>query len=164
MTAPRVYLDECVDCELAPRLGQCGFVVTTAVAEGIVGATDPEQLAYATQLGWAILTHNRRHFPHEHHEYVRQNRPHGGIIILPQRGTFERLELRAAMMLDWIASESASYQSRLFAYPRDGVRRSDGRSAGQHARRALATRQSVAPAPPPRERSTRLPRWGGPAG
>src|SRR4051812_783567 len=50
------------------------------------------------------------------HEYVRQNRPHGGIIILPQRGTFERLELRAAMMLDWIASESASYQSRLFLW------------------------------------------------
>ena len=59
MTAPRVYLDECVDCELVPRLGQRGFVVTTAVAEGMVGATDPEQLAYATQLGWAILTHNR---------------------------------------------------------------------------------------------------------
>src|SRR5438093_13530073 len=43
------------------------------------------------------------------------------------------------------------------AYPRGGVRRSDGRSARQHARRALAKRQPAAPAPPPPERSTRPP-------
>jgi hypothetical protein len=116
MTAPPVYLDECVDCELAPRLVQRGFVVTTAAAQGMVGASDEEQLAYATQHDWVILTHNRRHFQREHHEYVRQHRPHSGIIILPQRCTFDRLELRAAMMLDWITTESAEYQSRLFLW------------------------------------------------
>jgi len=35
---------------------------------------------------------------------------------LPQRCTFDRLELRAAMMLDWITTESAEYQSRLFLW------------------------------------------------
>lgn len=116
MTAPSVYLDECVDCELAPRLAQRGFVVTTAVAQGMVGASDPEQLAFATQHDWVILTHNRRHFQREHNEYVRQQRQHTGIMILPQRGTFERLELRAAMMLDWISGESAPFQSRLILW------------------------------------------------
>jgi hypothetical protein len=116
MTAPPVYLDECVDSELAPRLVQRGFVVTTAVAQGMVGASDPEQLVYATQHDWVILTHNRRHFQREHNESLRQQRPHSGIIVLPQRGPFERLVLRAAMMLDWISSEAVPYQSRLFLW------------------------------------------------
>jgi hypothetical protein len=116
MTAPAVYLDECVDCELAPRLVQRGFVVTTALTQGMVGASDARQLAYATQQDWVILTHNRRHFQREHQEYARLRRPHSGIIILPQRSTLARLELRAAMMLDWLEAHQPEYRSRLFLW------------------------------------------------
>jgi hypothetical protein len=82
----------------------------------MVGATDAERLACATQRDRVIVTHNRRHFQREHNESLRQHQPRGGIIILPQRGTFERLELRAAMTLDRITIESVPCQSRLFLW------------------------------------------------
>jgi hypothetical protein len=116
MPAPPVYLDECVDAELAVRLEQRGFAATTAEAQGTVGATDAQQLAFAVQHGWIILTHNRRHFQREHHNYLRLGRSHSGILVLPQRGSLERLEIRAAMMLDWLRAHQIQYQSALYIW------------------------------------------------
>ncbi len=116
ISAPHVYLDECVDCDLAVRLARRGFVATTTQAQGMVGATDEQQLAFATQNGWAILTRNRRHFQRQHQTYLQQRRPHAGILILPQRGTLDRLELRAVMMLDWIATYSLQHHSALLMW------------------------------------------------
>jgi transposase len=44
--------------------------------------------------------------------FLRQGRSHGGIICLPQTRPFSRLELRAALILDWLADQP--YGSQLF--------------------------------------------------
>jgi hypothetical protein len=50
---------------------------------GKLGLSDPEQLVFAVQNDWAIVTHNRKHFVALAEEYRRTNRVHCGIIIEP---------------------------------------------------------------------------------
>jgi hypothetical protein len=114
MPAPSVYLDECVNHGLVEPLRKRGFDVTTAQAEGIVGVDDESQLSHAARRGLAILSHNKRHFQHWHRIFAEQGRSHGGIILLPS-SRLSLLELRAAMMLDWIGTHGDA-GSRLFLW------------------------------------------------
>jgi hypothetical protein len=68
----------------------------------MIQVDDAEQLAFASARGWMIMTHNGRHFRVLHRAFEQQGREHGGIIVLPERPPFERLVIRAAMMLTWI--------------------------------------------------------------
>lgn len=68
----------------------------------------------ATELQCVLVTHNVRDFQGWHIAFQRQGRPHGGIIGLPQTRPFSRLELRVAMMLDWLGAHP--YASRLFLW------------------------------------------------
>lgn len=61
-----------------------------------------------------LITHNVRDFKAWHATFERQGRAHGGIIGLPQIRPFVRLELRAAMMLEWVGTQP--YRSRLFVW------------------------------------------------
>jgi hypothetical protein len=74
------------------------------------GASDAQQLAYATSREAIIITYNSRHF-RALHLYVR---PHGGIIILPD-SLLDWQEIRAAMLIDWTAT-SGDHYSRLFRW------------------------------------------------
>ncbi len=115
MPAPPVYLDECVDVALAEALRQRGFATTLARDHGPIAASDEMQIAYATSRGWVILSHNARHFQRWHKTFLEQQRPHGGIILIPDTGPISRLVIRAAMMLDWIGLED-EHRSRLFKW------------------------------------------------
>jgi len=97
---PFAYLDECVDYRLVEALRKRGFLVTAVFDEGTEGLTDEEQLSYAAKRGWILVTHNERHFWSLH----QRRQPHCGIIVLPQNPPLRRLEVRAAMMLAWIAA------------------------------------------------------------
>jgi hypothetical protein len=101
--APPAYLDECVDVALAEALRLRGFAVTLARDHGPLAASDELQIAYATSRGWAILSHNARHFQRWHRTFLEQRRPHGGVILIPDTGPLSRLKIRAVMMLDWVA-------------------------------------------------------------
>ena len=115
MAAPPVYLDECVDVALADALRRRGFIVTIARDHGPVGAGDEEQILYATSRGWIILSHNARHFRRWHRAFVETGRSHDGMILIPETGPVSRLALRAAMMLDWIAT-LGDHRGRLFRW------------------------------------------------
>ena len=115
MPAPPIYLDESVDYSLAEALRQRGFSVFTVQDEGSSGDSDPEQLAYATERDWRLLSHNSRDFRRLHANYQRHQRPHSGISLLPQRSLMALLTLRAAMMLDWLQS-LPDYRSQLFTW------------------------------------------------
>ena len=115
MPAPPIYLDECVDYALAEALRQRGFSVFTVRDEGSPGDSDSEQLAYATEHGWVLLSHNSRDFRRLHANYQHHQRPHSGIILLPQRSLLALLTLRATMMLDWLQS-LPDYRSQLFTW------------------------------------------------
>ena len=110
MARPLVYLDECVHILLAARLRRRGFAVFTAHERGMTGASDAEQLAYATQHDALILTHDIRHYRSLHFRV----RIHGGIGLLPD-ASLALQELRAAMLLDWIAS-LPEHRSQLFRW------------------------------------------------
>jgi len=105
MPAPAACLDECTHLDLVDALRQRGFSVTSLQIVGPRGADDEVVLARATQLGCVLITHNVGDFKSCHVAFERQGRAHGGIICLPQTRPFSRLELRAAMMLDWLGTQ-----------------------------------------------------------
>jgi hypothetical protein len=116
MPAPSACLDECTDLHLVSALGARGYDVTSLQLVGPLGVDDDAVLERATELGRVLITHNAEDFRRQDGEFRRRGRPHGGIICLPQSrgGPFSRLELRAAVMLDWLATQP--YESRLFSW------------------------------------------------
>lgn len=68
-----VYLDEDVDVLVASSVRSRGFEATTTQEAWQLGRSDAEQLKYAADQGFSILTHNRvdfevlarRHFEEE---------------------------------------------------------------------------------------------------
>jgi hypothetical protein len=76
----RLYADEDFPFPVVERLRQLGHDIQTTLEAGRAnqGIGDAEQLAYATGLGRAILTRNRRHFARLH----KTSAHHGGIISI----------------------------------------------------------------------------------
>jgi predicted nuclease of predicted toxin-antitoxin system len=114
MAALAAYLDECVDPRLARKLGQRGFRVTTALAEGTLGLGDDMQLAYALEHDRLIVSHDQPDFCRWHAVFQRQGRPYAGIVLLPF-GPSAQVEIRVAMLLDWVGLET-EHRSRLFRW------------------------------------------------
>jgi hypothetical protein len=114
MPAPAACLDECTHLDLVHALRRRGFSVTSLQLVGPRGAADDLVLERATALGCALITHNVTDFKRWHATFITQGRAHGGIICLPQTRPFRRLELRAAMLLDWVGTQP--HASRLFLW------------------------------------------------
>src|SRR5260370_38390801 len=76
----RLYADEDFPFPVVERLRQLGHDVLTAFDAGQAnqGIGDADQLAYATSLGRAILTRNRRYFIPLH----RHSAHHAGIVSI----------------------------------------------------------------------------------
>ena len=77
-----VYLDEDVSVVVADMLEARGFSVVTTRDAGRLGATDIEQLEYATRHGKTLVTHNRVDFEELHRRYLSKGRKTWGIIVL----------------------------------------------------------------------------------
>ena len=110
----RLYLDECVDHRLARFLIERGHEVLTAQAAGMLGAADDEQLRFAARRDLLILSHNQRHFRAWHARFLREDAAHSGVLLVPF-SPLPLLELRTALLLDWIATIDA-HRSRLFRW------------------------------------------------
>jgi hypothetical protein len=76
----RLYADEDFPFPVVERLRQLGHDIVTTFDAGRAnqGIKDADQLAFATGLGRAILTRNRRHFIHLH----AASAGHAGIISI----------------------------------------------------------------------------------
>jgi hypothetical protein len=76
----RLYADEDFPFPIVERLRQFGHDVLTAFEAGQANKSirDRDQLAFATGLGRAILTRNRRHFISLH----RRSAHHAGIVSI----------------------------------------------------------------------------------
>ncbi len=81
-----LYLDEDVIEAFAIPLRGCGNQVTTTPAEGRKGTRDHEQLWFAAQREWILITVNRWEFESLHGAWLLWGvpRPHAGIILLHQ--------------------------------------------------------------------------------
>lgn len=81
----RLYLDEDAQRKsLVNALRARQVDVLTALIADRIGATDADQLAYATEQGRVILTFNRGDFVKLHTDYLASGRQHAGIIVSDQ--------------------------------------------------------------------------------
>lgn len=84
-----LYTDEDMSALVATLLRSRGLDVTTVPEQSALGKTDTEQLEFATSMNRCILTHNRVDFERLHIQYMKENRQHSGIIVVPQKNAYE---------------------------------------------------------------------------
>ena len=84
MAALKIYLDEDVHPYIAHALRLRGWEALTTVEAAQRSATDEEQLQFATDRGYAILTYNSSDFPRLHSEWKATGKAHAGIIVATQ--------------------------------------------------------------------------------
>ena len=101
----KVYLDEDVNILIARLIRAKDFTSVTVSEVGRRGKADAEQLMYAVQNGYAILTHNRIDFEELAQEYYADNKPHHGIIIAVRRPVHEVAERLLNTLNDFTADE-----------------------------------------------------------
>lgn len=86
MSAIRLYLDEdAAQRGLVAALRLRGVDVTTALAEGLIAASDPVQLDWCCREGRVLYSFNVRDFYFLHGEFARLGRDHPGMILAPQQ-------------------------------------------------------------------------------
>lgn len=111
--APRLfivsYLDEDVDVDLVPALRQEGFEAYSVRDVGRRTLPDIEQLRFAAERGWTLVTHDVEHFKLLHIEWLEQGRDHSGIVV-SKRVEIGRM-LRALLnLLNRVSAEEARNQ------------------------------------------------------
>jgi predicted nuclease of predicted toxin-antitoxin system len=84
-----LYTDEDMSALVATLLRSRGLDITTVPEQATLGKTDREQLEFATAQGRCLLTHNRVDFERLHLQYIDENRQHSGIIVVPQKNSYE---------------------------------------------------------------------------
>jgi hypothetical protein len=105
----KVYVDEDIDVLVATLLLAQGIDATTTRAQGMLGKSDSEQLAYAASVERCLLTHNRVDFERLHLQYVADGREHSGIIIAPKKSAYEIVQ-RVSILLDTLTADEIANQ------------------------------------------------------
>jgi predicted nuclease of predicted toxin-antitoxin system len=81
MAAIKVYLDEDVHAFIAHALRLRSWEALTTQEAGRRRDTDLDQIAFASEQGYAILTYNIRDFPRLHTEILAGGKTHAGLIV-----------------------------------------------------------------------------------
>jgi predicted nuclease of predicted toxin-antitoxin system len=95
----KLYLDEDVSVILAHVLRSRGYSMLTTAETRNLGASDVEQLEFASTNGLAILTHNRRDFDALAVQWSTSGRSHAGILMATRHPVGE-LARRMLRILD----------------------------------------------------------------
>ncbi len=84
-----------------------GFEAASAAEWGTLGVTDEEQLARASESGYALLTFNRDDFVALGRRWYDEGREHAGIVISEQLGRRHLGELlrRALRLIDAVTAD-----------------------------------------------------------
>ncbi len=104
-----LYLDEDVSVLVATLLRARGFNVTTTHDQEMLGHSDEQQLAHASELRRCIVTHNRVDYERLHQAYLAENKKHFGIIVGARRDAYE-LARRLAKLLDTLSADEIENQ------------------------------------------------------
>ena len=100
-----IYLDENVHVLIAKIVQSHGFKALTTQDVGRKGASDAQQLEFASKEGYAILTHDRVDFEELAAEYFALNRNHCGIVILADNFPQEIARRMISVLNDLTADE-----------------------------------------------------------
>jgi hypothetical protein len=84
MTPPKVYLDEDVHHLIAHALNLRRWEALTTFDAGRRGRTDLEQIEFAADGGYVIVSYNVADFPRLHYEILDAGGHHAGIIVATQ--------------------------------------------------------------------------------
>jgi len=114
MSTIRLLLDEDVWPGLAKALREQKYDALHVYELERGGLDDSEQLAYATQIGYAILTHNEKDFIPLAKEYFFERQPHAGIILSRQLQVGELLR-RTLSLLQTLSAEEVANTVRYLA-------------------------------------------------
>ncbi len=79
---PRLYLNENVPIRLVHLLSVDGIEAFHTVDVGNRGVSDQDQLEYAAELGFILVSHNRKHFRQLHARWLQEKRFHSGILVM----------------------------------------------------------------------------------
>ena len=102
MAVPVAYLDECVDVWVVEALAVRGFPATAAVRHGMLTKSDAEQLQFATDAGYVLVTHNRRDYVRLNAQWRVAGRDHADIVAIPSTSAPDQMLIRIAMLLTWL--------------------------------------------------------------
>jgi hypothetical protein len=83
--------------------------VTTAHAEGLLGADDSIHLQYAASHGYCLLTHNRQDSVHLHSERLNAGQRHAGILVAFFRDVYVLAD-RVAEQLNTLTADELTNQ------------------------------------------------------
>ena len=100
-----IYLDENVHTLISKIIQSHGFKAVTTQDVGRKGASDSEQLKYAVEQGYAVLTHDRFDFEELAAEYFAIGKNHCGIVILADNSPQEIAHRMIAVLNDFTADE-----------------------------------------------------------
>ncbi len=101
----RVYLDEDVNVLVAGIVRSQAFKILTASESRRKGKNDAEQLKYATENGYVILTHNRIDYEELARDYFTNNKTHNGIIIATRHPPYKIAERLFGILNNFAADE-----------------------------------------------------------
>ena len=100
-----IYLDENVHVLIAKIIRSHGFKAITTHDVGRKGASDTDQLEYANEQGFVILTLDRTDFEELAAEYFVSGRNHSGIIIIADNSPQEIARRMLSLLNDFTADE-----------------------------------------------------------
>ncbi len=104
-----LYLDEDFDVDVAKALRTREYTVFVAREENMLSKSDEQQLAYAAQNGWVLVTHNTKDFIIQHQRYYEQGLEHAGIIV-SSRAHIGVLLRRMLNLLNLVAADEMRNQ------------------------------------------------------
>lgn len=125
---PSFYCDEDVPIGLARLLSDAGYPTRTTRGVGRLAAWDADQLLFATEQGWTVITHNRKDFHTLHDAWTRwsprwqDSRAHGGILTLDRGPSASQIvaaigslpatmnESLAGCTFDWFARDGGTWR------------------------------------------------------
>jgi hypothetical protein len=79
-----LYLDHDVHLYFVAALRHHGYEAHSTQEYGNQRASDEEQLSFATDRGWTLLSYNIGHFSELHRKWMAQRKEHTGIILAAQ--------------------------------------------------------------------------------
>lgn len=77
-----LYLNENIAVQVSRHLHQFNIPSVHTIDVGNRGVSDLDQLAYASENNYILVTHNRKDFIRLHSEWVISGQIHSGILVL----------------------------------------------------------------------------------
>ena len=111
--APRLfivsYLDEDVDVDLVTAVRNKGYEAYSVRDVGRRTLSDSEQLKFAADRNWMLVTHNVKDFERLHREWIKGGNNHAGIAV-SKRVEIGRMFHALVNLLDQISADEAKNQ------------------------------------------------------